>query len=81
MQLFRFHFSLLTFQFVCGDEEEMFFWGLLQHFALAVVFEYAHLLNGYLVEPYQTVGLRYALIDEHSIEVFHIRSCLVMFKK
>ena len=64
-----------------GTKKKCLFWGLLQHFALAVVFEYAHLLNGYLVEPYQTVGLRPALEITPIAPVRSIHSLAVRMKR
>ena len=47
---------------------------LLKKFSIVVaVFQYAHLMNGYLVQLHKSLSLRHALLDENSIEVFHIR--------
>ena len=41
--------------------------------AVAAAFQYLHLPDGDPVEPDETLALRYALLDEYGIEVFHIR--------
>ncbi len=45
---------------------------LFQQFAVAVLFEYAHLVDGYFVELYKALGLRQALVDEHGVKALHV---------
>ena len=47
---------------------------LFQQFSIIVAaFQYAHLMNGYLVQLHKPLALSHALFDENRIEVFHIR--------
>lgn len=34
--------------------------------------EYAHLLNGYLVQPFQALGLGQSAFNEDGVQVFHV---------
>ena len=38
----------------------------------AAIFQYSHLMNGYLIELDKPFTLRNALVYEYRIEVFHI---------
>ena len=40
--------------------------------SLFVSFEDKHLLNGYLIEFYQSFTLRYTIINQHGIEALHV---------
>ena len=46
---------------------------LLYEFSVIITFQHLHLLNGNLIQLYQSLALRQALVDEHGIEVFHVR--------
>ena len=38
-----------------------------------ITFKHFHLLNGNLIQLYQSLALGQALVDEHGIQVFHVR--------
>ena len=46
---------------------------LLYEFSVITTFQHLHLLNGNLIQLYQSLALGQALVDEHGIDVFHIR--------
>ena len=46
---------------------------LLQKISSTSILENLHLLNGNLIEFYQSLRLRHSIIDKHSVEVLHIR--------
>ena len=56
----------------CRDEEKSRV-RLFQQFTVAVVFEDTHLLNGNLIQLDQSFRLRNALLNEHRIQILHIR--------
>ncbi len=45
---------------------------LFQQFPPSVVFQHPHLLYRYLIELHKPFALQNALIDKHSIQIFHI---------
>ena len=45
----------------------------LQQLPVAISFQDLHLLNGYLVELYESFALRHSVIDENSVYILHIR--------
>ena len=55
-----YHFDTITFSF--------------QQFSIVIAtFQYIHLMDSDLVQFYEPLTLRHALLDENRIEVFHIR--------
>ena len=44
-----------------------------QQIPAAIVFQNLHLLNGYLVEFYEAFALRHTVVDEHGIDILHVR--------
>ena len=46
---------------------------LLYEFSVIITFQHLHLLNGNLIQLYQSLALGQALVDEHGIEILHIR--------
>ena len=46
---------------------------LFKDYPAVVVFQDTHLMNGNFVQFYQSFWLRNTLVDEHSIQVLHVR--------
>ena len=44
-----------------------------QQFSFTIVFQYLHLLNGYLVELHESFALGHTVVDEYGIDIFHVR--------
>ena len=43
-----------------------------KQFSSAIIFQHTHLLDGYPVQSHEPFALRYALVYEYGIQVFHI---------
>ena len=43
-----------------------------KQFPSAVIFQHTHLLDGYPVQSHEPFALRYALVYEYGVQVFHI---------
>ena len=46
---------------------------LLQQPPAAVVFQHLHLLDGYPIELHEAFALRHTVVDEHGVDVLHVR--------
>ena len=43
-----------------------------KQFSSAIIFQHTHLLDGYPVQSHEPFALRYALVYEYGVQVFHI---------